>query len=235
MICLLPISVIPFLTTFPLLFSFRHTGLLAVSNMSKNISIYGLCACYFFFLSYPHVLPSVITCFTYSLHLVLIYSLFRWVFPDLSTITQLHPLSKIHPVSLQLLALDLLYAIYPSLVAQMVKNLPTVRETQVWSLGQEDPLEKEVTTHSSILAEKPWMEEPGRLQSMGSQRVRHSWATSLSLSDAGNDQGQKEKRASEDEMVGWHHQCKKHEPRQTPGDGEGQKVLAVHGVAKSQT
>ena len=56
----------------------------------------------------------------------------------------------------------------------MVKCLPIVRETQVQTLGRED-LEKEMVTHSSILAWKiPWMEEPGRLQSMGSQRVRHN-------------------------------------------------------------
>ena len=56
-----------------------------------------------------------------------------------------------------------------SLVAQMVKHLPAIRETQVQSLGREDPLEKEMATHSSTLAWKiPWMEEPGRLQSMGS-------------------------------------------------------------------
>ena len=68
-----------------------------------------------------------------------------------------------------------------SLVAQMVKSLPVMWETWVWSLGLEDPLEKEMATHSSILAWKiPWMEEPGRLQSMGSQRIRHNWATSLS-------------------------------------------------------
>ena len=55
-----------------------------------------------------------------------------------------------------------------SLVAQTVKHLPTMRETQVRSLGREDPLEKEKATHSSILAWKiPWTEEPGRLQSMG--------------------------------------------------------------------
>ena len=60
------------------------------------------------------------------------------------------------------------------MVAQIVKNLPAVRETQVQSLGQEDPLEEEMATHSSILAWKiPWTEEPGRLQSMGSQRVGH--------------------------------------------------------------
>ena len=56
----------------------------------------------------------------------------------------------------------------------MVKSLPAVQETQVRSLGQEDPLEKEMTTHSSILAWKiPWTEEPGRLQSMGSLRIGH--------------------------------------------------------------
>ena len=61
-----------------------------------------------------------------------------------------------------------------SLAAQTVKRLPTVRETRVRSLGREDPLAKEMATHSSTLAWKiPWTEEPGRLQSMGSQRVRH--------------------------------------------------------------
>ena len=57
-------------------------------------------------------------------------------------------------------------------MAQMVKCLPATRKTQVRSLGQEDPLEKEMATHSSTLAWKiPWAEEPGRLQSMGLQRV----------------------------------------------------------------
>ena len=71
---------------------------------------------------------------------------------------------------------------------EMVKHLPTMQETRVQSLGQEDLLEKEMATHSSILAWKiPWMEEPGELQSMGSQRVRHDWATSLSLSIPGNE------------------------------------------------
>ena len=66
-------------------------------------------------------------------------------------------------------------------VAQMVKHLPATWETQVQSLGQEDPLKKEMATHSSILAWKiPWTEEPGMLQSMGSQRVGHNWVTSLS-------------------------------------------------------
>ena len=64
--------------------------------------------------------------------------------------------------------------IWASLVAQMVKRLPTMSETWVQSLGWEDPLEKEMATHSSTLAWKiPWMEEPGSLQSTGSQRVGH--------------------------------------------------------------
>ena len=59
-------------------------------------------------------------------------------------------------------------------VAQTVKCLPTMRETRIQSLGREDLLEKEMATHSSILAWKtPWTVEPGRLQSMGSQRVGH--------------------------------------------------------------
>ena len=61
-----------------------------------------------------------------------------------------------------------------SLVAQMVKHLPAMRDTRVQSLGWEDPLEKEIGTHSSILAWKiPWKEEPGGLWSMGSQRLGH--------------------------------------------------------------
>ena len=126
-------------------------------------------------------------------------------------------------------------------------------ETWVRSLGWEDPLEKEMATHSSTLAWKiPWMEEPGRLQSMGSQRVGgHDWATSLSLflisaeteapvlwpldvnswltgkdPDAAKDWGQEEKGRTEDEMVGWHHRLNRHESEQTPGDSEGQGSLA---------
>ena len=65
-----------------------------------------------------------------------------------------------------------------SLVAQRLKHLPATWETWVRSLGWEDPLEKEMATHSSTLAWKiPWMEERGRLQSTGLQRVGHDWAT----------------------------------------------------------
>ena len=68
------------------------------------------------------------------------------------------------------------------LVAQVVKNLPAMQETQVRSRGQEVPLKKGIATHSSIFAWRiPWTKESGRLQSVGSQRVRHSWATVTSL------------------------------------------------------
>ena len=67
-----------------------------------------------------------------------------------------------------------------ALVAQTVRNLPTMQETQVWSLGREDLLEKGMAIHSSILVWRiPWTEEAGGLQSMGSQRVRHDWVTNI--------------------------------------------------------
>ena len=69
-----------------------------------------------------------------------------------------------------------------SLMVQRLKRLPAMKETWVRSLGWEDPLEKEMATHSSVLAWRiPWTEEPGGLQSTGSQRVRHDWVTSLSF------------------------------------------------------
>ena len=69
-----------------------------------------------------------------------------------------------------------------SLVAQTIKNLPAMEETWVWSLGQEDLLEKEMATHSSMLAWRiPWTEEPRGLQSMGSQRVGQDLATKSPL------------------------------------------------------
>ena len=71
-----------------------------------------------------------------------------------------------------------------SLVAQRLKHLPAMRETWVRSLGREDPLEKEMATHSSIPAWRriPWMQKLGGLQSTGLQRVGHDWATSLTHS-----------------------------------------------------
>ena len=78
--------------------------------------------------------------------------------------------------------LSLTFSIGTSLVVQSVKKLPAVQETQVQSLGQEDPLEKEMATYSSILAWKiPWTEEPGGLQSMGLQRARHNLSTEHAL------------------------------------------------------
>ena len=69
------------------------------------------------------------------------------------------------------------------LVAQTVKNLPAMQETRVLSLGQEGPLEKGMAIHSSVLAWKtPWTEEPGRLQSMWSQKVRQNEQLTFSLS-----------------------------------------------------
>ena len=71
-----------------------------------------------------------------------------------------------------------LFIHWSSLVAQRVKHPPAIQETRVWSLGWEDPLGKEMATHSSFLAWKiPWTAELGGLQSIGSQRVRHDWAT----------------------------------------------------------
>ena len=73
----------------------------------------------------------------------------------------------------------------------MVKNLPATQETQVQSLAQEDPLEEGMATHSSILAWRvPWAEEPGRLQSMGSQRVRLDRATNTPTTIEDTDQDQ---------------------------------------------
>ena len=88
------------------------------------------------------------------------------------------------PIYLPLLVTQyLIYALCwsgTSLLAQTIKHLPTMLETQVLSLVWEDPLESEMATHSSTLAwEIPWTEEPGRLQSMGSQRIRRNWETSL--------------------------------------------------------
>ena len=69
-----------------------------------------------------------------------------------------------------------------SLETQSVKNLSVMQKTQIQSLGWEDPLDKEMATHSSILTWRiPWTQEPGELQSMRSQRVGHDWGTNPSL------------------------------------------------------
>ena len=70
------------------------------------------------------------------------------------------------------------YLAWTSLVTQVVKNLPATQETWVWSLGWEDALEKGMATYPSLLAWRtPWIGQPGRIQSLGSQRVGHDWAT----------------------------------------------------------
>ena len=80
--------------------------------------------------------------------------------------------SLLTPVFFSFFLNSSIVALRASSVAQMIKNLPSMRETQVRSLGGEDPLEKEMATHPSILAWRiPWTEEPGELQSMGLQRV----------------------------------------------------------------
>ena len=71
------------------------------------------------------------------------------------------------------MTLDLQLSVVTSLVAQTVKCLPTMRETQVQPLGQEDPLEKEMATSTILVWRTPWTVEPGRLQSVGSQRTGH--------------------------------------------------------------
>ena len=88
------------------------------------------------------------------------------------------PLCQCHKVNFNTSFLILFRSIIASLVAQMVKSPPAMQEPWVQSLGWEDPLEKGMLTHSSILAWRiPWTEEPSRLQSMESQRVEHNWAT----------------------------------------------------------
>ena len=132
----------------------------------------------------------------------------------------------------------------------MVKHLPTMWETWVRSLSWKVPLEKEIATHSSILAWKiPWTEEPGALQSMGSQRVGHDWATShtwhtLCFLPGGSDSKESAFSAEDPILI----------PRlgRSPGEvvffwrtlrysclenpiGRGAWCATVHGVSKSQT
>ena len=89
-----------------------------------------------------------------------------------------YELAKIYSDVVQFFSCIALMIVSASLVARMVKNLPAMQETWVTSLGQEDPLDKEMATHSSILTWRiPRTEVSGRLQSMESQRVRHNWVT----------------------------------------------------------
>ena len=103
-----------------------------------------------------------------------IHTLCQYIFP--CSLTYYKVLSIILHVIVGPCCLSVLYIVE----AQLVKNLPAMQETWVWSLGREDILEKEMATYSSTLAWRmPWTEEPCRLQSVGSQRVRHDWVTSL--------------------------------------------------------
>ena len=93
----------------------------------------------------------------------------------LITISALHHFKSNGTRSMWLPYIQDVFVVLCTLVAQRLKHLPAMQETWVLSLGREDPLEKEMATHSSVLAWSiPWMEEPGGLQSMGSQRVGHN-------------------------------------------------------------
>ena len=110
-----------------------------------------------------------------------------WPFPPLGWLPSLlWSVLAPNSVTTNLLIFWVLKSLYyslASLVAQMVNHLSAMQKTQVRSLGRKDPLEKEMAVHSSAFAWKiPWTEEPGRLQSMGSQRVGHDWVTSWCVS-----------------------------------------------------
>ena len=109
--------------------------------------------------------------YTIDIHLVQFFHYHKLPFPE-------HPLH----ISICTSLIKYFYFMLGGFPRSSVKNLHVMQEIQVWSLGWEDPLEKKMAPHSSTLAWKiPWTEEPGGLQSMGSQRVTHDWATSLSL------------------------------------------------------
>ena len=95
---------------------------------------------------------------------------------------------------------------WASLVIQMVKNLPAIQETWVLSLGQEDPLEKVMVTHSSILAWRiPWIEEPDKLQSMRLQRAGHDWVTNTFTFFTFRGSTQIQSSLKWDRILGLHH------------------------------
>ena len=115
----------------------------------------------------------------------MIHKELRKSFPNNSTHLSLFPKSRVYRTHVSPVRVVVLFSlsVLISLVAQMVKHLPAMQETRVQSLGREDPLEKEMAIHSCTLAWKiQWTEEPERLQCMGSQRVGHDWATSVTHS-----------------------------------------------------
>ena len=105
------------------------------------------------------------------------FSLYRWKLVTVKILVTIMPFwNPIH----SLLILVIFKYFRVSQVAQKVKNLPAIQETWVWSLDWKDPLEKGMAIHSSILAWKiPLTEVPGRLQSMGLQRVGHNWVANV--------------------------------------------------------
>ena len=102
-------------------------------------------------------------------------SILAWKIPWTEELGGLQSMGRKESDTTEQLHFTLAPTFWTSLVAQTVKNLSTMQETQVRSLGREVPLEKAMALHSSILAWKiPWTEEPGRLQSKGSQRVSYN-------------------------------------------------------------
>ena len=127
----------------------------------------------------PGIDPSSIKCLQDCFLSLSVSVSLQLLFPQTPTSSSIKPYSVLYLFEDKIFfALHLPLPTYQaSLVAQTVKNLPAMQETWVQSLGQEDPLEKGLTTHSSSLAWIiPWREEPGRLQSIALQRVGHDWA-----------------------------------------------------------
>ena len=163
----------------------------------KNIFVPWIISFYFYFSSFPFCLPPPISLIKqrlyWEINLSMSFFVNIWLVETnfiVSKMTNLY--SFISGISIWVARIkelriieDHKHTICPildSLVAQSVKNLPAVQETWVWSLDWEDPLEKKMATHSSVLAWKiSWTEEPGGLQSTGSQRVGHNWATNTYL------------------------------------------------------
>ena len=137
---------------------------------------------FFFLPPFPPSFPLILACFlpSSSFPPSFFLSLKNQVWPFPFT---LQPYFSFYDVYISVHFINsILFKSRASLVAQRLKPLPAMWETWVRSLGQEDPLEKEMATHSSILAWRiPWTEELGGLQSTGSQRVGHDWETSLYL------------------------------------------------------
>ena len=126
----------------------------------------------------PWILSKVVSCIQCETQGGVIYSILTGITLLITFFEQLAPMKNYESALHIVFHLILKEAInYPYL-----KYLPVMQETQVWSLGREDPLEKEVATHPSVPAWRiPWTEEPGGLQSMGSQRVGHDWATNTHI------------------------------------------------------